>query len=338
MRVVSEGAALAQLRGADLELEPGRYVVLSSEGDALASLITVLAGRERPRAGQVLVDGLAPAARPEARRKIAALFSEEVLPPAKTVEASVAKALAARGAAAGGARALLTDSGLAPFAGMALALLGPREARSVALALALAHDSAEFFALHEPLATLLTSTFVLAALDRHTARGAVVLTTTTSPADATALGGRWLCVELGRVRSREAATPRLGAGPWQQVLVETSDARALSQVLHESSLGLSTELGSSPHALKVSGPALDVTVHELVTVARKHNLEIHRIEAAVPPVEALMAARAGFARGAYEAARAAALGAAAPAASAVRAPPQQIIQLGPESPFPPESP
>jgi hypothetical protein len=72
---------------------------------------------------------------------------------------------------------------------------------------------------------------------------------------------------------------------------------------------LSSELGATPRSLKVTGPALDVTVRELVTLARQNDLEIFRIEAAVPPVEALLAARAGYARGAYEAARAAALGA-----------------------------
>jgi len=61
MRVVLEGAALAQLRSAELKLEPGRYVVLSSEGDALSCLIAVLAGRQPPSKGQVLVDGLPPA-------------------------------------------------------------------------------------------------------------------------------------------------------------------------------------------------------------------------------------------------------------------------------------
>jgi len=334
--VVLEGAALGQLRGAELKLEPGRYVVLSSEGDALSSLIAVLAGRQPPSKGQVLIDGLPPATRPDARRTIAALFADEALPPAKTVEASVARALSARGAAAGGARALLTDAGLAPFADMPQAGLGPREARSVALALALAHDSAALFALHEPLATLLPATFVLAALERHTARGAIVLSTTTSAADASALGGHWLCVELGRLRALDA-TPRLGAGPWQQVLVETSDARALSRLLHESPLDLATELGTTPHALKVTGPALDVTVRELAQLARQHGLTIHRIEAAVPPVEALMAARAGFARGAYEASREAALGAAAPEPARPE-PPEQRIQVGLKSPFPPESP
>jgi len=133
-----------------------------------------------------------------------------------------------------------------------------------------------------------------------------VLTCTTSPADAGVLGGQWLCVEQGRLRAQERSTLRLGAGPWQQVLVETPDARALSQLLVDSQHGLSTAL-ISPHALKVVGPALDITVQELMEIAHQHGLQLRRIEAAVPPVEALLAARAGFARAAYEASRAAAL-------------------------------
>jgi hypothetical protein len=91
------------------------------------------------------------------------------------------------------------------------------------------------------------------------------------------------------------------------VLVETPDARTLSQLLLDSPHGLATEV-VSPDALKIIGPALDVTVQQLLELARQHGLELRRIEAAVPPVEALLAARAGFARAAYEASRAAALG------------------------------
>jgi ABC-type transport system involved in cytochrome c biogenesis ATPase subunit len=306
MRALLQGAALGALRGADLELAPGRYVVLSSEREPLADLVAVLCGREPPRQGKVLVDGAAPAASPSLRRKLAALLPDEALPPAKTVSQSLEKALAARGASSGAAASLLEDAGLARLAALAPAALGARATRSVALALALAHSSAELFALHEPLATLVTPSFVLARLDEHTARGAIVLAATTSPADATLLGGAWLCVELGRVRATLGPAPRLGIGPWQQVSIETPNARELAQLLHESPHGLSSELGASARSLKVSGPALDVTVREVIALARSHQLEISRIEAAVPPVEALMASRAGFARGAYEAARSAA--------------------------------
>jgi thiamine transport system ATP-binding protein len=307
MRALLRGAALGQLRSADLDLTPGRYVVLANEGAPLWSLIAVLGGREPPRSGQVLLNGAEPARDPALRRQVAALFADEVLPPAKTVLSSVGKALSARGASSAPAQ-LLADAGLSQLAEVAPRALGPHETRSVALALALSHDGAALFALHEPLTTLVPAELVLERLDEHTARGALVLTATTSPADATALGGQWLCVELGRLRSLGSTTPRLGSGPWQQVLVEASDAAALSQALRQSPHRLTTELGSAPGALKVKGPALDITVHELITLARQHDIELYRIEAAVPPVEALLAARAGFARAAYEASRAAALG------------------------------
>jgi ABC-type transport system involved in cytochrome c biogenesis ATPase subunit len=308
MRVAAHSAALGALRGADLDLTPGRYVVLSNERDALRDLISLLAGRDAPRTGRVLLDGVTPASAPATRHKIAALLGEESLPPARTVLASVAKALAARGdAAPPRAAEVLESASLAQLGALDPRTLGQRELRSVALALALAHRSAELFVLHEPLTTQLPTASVLARLDEHTTRGALVLASTTSPADAAMLGGAWLCLELGRLRSDASATPRLGAGPWQQVLFETNDARRLSQLLHAAPHELSTELSGSAQALKVTGPALDVTVRQVVALARQHGLEIQRIEAAVPPVEALLAARAGFARGAYEASRAAAL-------------------------------
>jgi ABC-type thiamine transport system ATPase subunit len=324
MHVVVRAAGLGALRQADLLLPAGRYVALSNEREPLQGLVALLSGRQAPRRGHVLLDGRAPAQSPDARRKLAALFHEEALPPARSVLLSTAKALTARGESPSGAEQLLQAAGLAALTGLAPGALNQHETRSVALALALAHASANVAVLYEPLSTLVPHAFVVAALDALTTRGALVLSATTSPADATLLGGRFLCVELGRVNSSEAVTARLGAGEWQQVLVETDDARKLSQLLLESAHGLSTELGASAQALKVSGPALDVTVRELTELARKHGIEIRRIEAAVPPVEALMAARAGFARGAYEAARVAALG-----GSAAANPPAQLPSLPP---------
>jgi hypothetical protein len=207
---------------------------------------------------------------------------------------------------------LLRDANLIHFATARPEKLDSREIRSLALALALAHDSAELLALHEPLTTLLPTSLVLGALDRFTSRGALVLTTTTSPADATVLGGRWLALELGRVHSSNPEGMRLGPGAWQEVLVESPEAPRLMQLLHESAPDLAIDSGGAPHALKLKGPALDDTVRRVIELARKRDLEIVRIEAAAPPVDALLAARAGFARAAYEASRSAAFGAAAP--------------------------
>jgi ABC-type taurine transport system ATPase subunit len=302
-----QGAGFGPLRSVDLQLTTGRYVVLSNEAESLRSLVALAAGREAPHVGRVLLDGAAPGLAPEARRRIAALFDDEALPPGRSVEHSVTRALAARAQASLPAAQLLSDAGIGQLAQLTARDLGPRELRSVGLALALAHDSASLVALHEPLSTLIAKQHVLAALERHTTRGAIVLTTTSSSADANLLGGSWLCVELGRLQA--TPSPRLGQGPWQQVLVEAADARALSLLLHESALGLTSELVGPTGQLKVSGPALDDTVREVITLARKHGIELARIEPTAPPVEALLAARAGFARGAYEASRLAAHGA-----------------------------
>ena len=307
MRAQLSAAAWGRLRSADLDLAPGRYVVLGNEREPQVAFVAVLSGTEQPKRGLVLLDGRSPSASPETRRQVAALLGEEALPPAKTVLDSVAKALAARGGSTSGATGLLADAGLEPLAKVAPGRLAPRETRSVALALALAHDRAELFALHEPLTTLVAAAFVVARLDQHTTRGALIVTCTTSPADASVLGGQWLSLEQGRLRAAERTTVRLGVGPWQRVLVTTPDARTLSQLLLDSPHGLSTEL-VAPDALSIVGPALDTTVQALLELARHHGLELRRIEAAVPPVEALLAARAGFARAAYEASRTAALG------------------------------
>lgn len=301
-------AALGALRSADLELEPGRYLVLANEPEPLKTLVALAAGAEPPRRGQVLLDGDEPSDEPLARRKIAALLAEEALPPDVTVEGSVARVLDARRAPAADAARLLKDAGLVQLAPLAPSALTERDTRSVALALALAHEAAALLVLHEPLSTSVDQQYVLSALDRHNARGAVVLATTTSSADAMLLGGSWLCVELGRLQAGSGAltAPRLGVGPWQRVLVETPDPKALALALSDSPLGLWTELGVGESRLAVTGPALDVTVREVIALARQRSIEISSIAPALPAVDVLMAARAGYARGAYEASRAAA--------------------------------
>lgn len=304
-RVLLQGARLGALRSADLQLDPGRYVVLAAESEPLQALIAILSGRDTPSSGRATLGAQAPSASPQARRSIAVLFADEALPPASSVEHSVALALETRGAAAQSAAQVLTAAGLEELRALPTSALDQRATRSVALALALGHEQAALLALHEPLSTSLDAAWVLRELDRHTARGAIVLATTTSSADALVLGGGWLSLELGRLRSDATTTTRLGAGPFQRVLVEADDASALAQLLQASPLQL-TLVASAPRSLELIGPALDVTVREVVALSREHGIELRRVTATVAPVEVLMAARAGFARGAYEAARAAA--------------------------------
>ena len=129
--------------------------------------------------------------------------------------------------------------------------------------------------------------------------------TTTSPADATTLGGSG-CASSSGGCAPPGHSARLGAGPWQQVLVETRTrgrSRALAARVPARPVDRAGRLAG---ALKVRGSRARRHGARADSLARKHGHRAHRIEAAVPPVEALLAARAGFARGAYEAARLAA--------------------------------
>jgi ABC-type sulfate/molybdate transport systems ATPase subunit len=289
MTLSASAAALGELRYVDLELSPGRYVAISTDRDALGDLVSLLTGERAPRRGRVLLEGAAPAQNPALRRHIAALLPNEALPPARTTLAAVSLALSARSEAPSRASEILESSGLSGLASSSR--LTWREARSVALALALAHESAKLLALFEPLSTSLAPNFVLEKLDQHTERGAIVVCSTTNMADAMQLGGAILNVELGQLRGVARTAPRLGAGPWQQVLVESPDARALAQLLSDSTLGLTTTLEPGGGAFKLTGPALDVTVREALRLARESSLEITRIEPAVPSAEVLLGAR-----------------------------------------------
>lgn len=289
MIVTASAAALGELRYVDLELAPGRYVALSTDREALGDLTSLLTGERAPRRGRVLLDGAPPAQSPALRRQTAALLARETLPPASTTLAAVSLALSARGEAPSRAPEILESYGLASLAGSSR--LTWQETRSVALALALAHESAKLLALFEPLTTTLARDWVLEKLDQHTERGAIVVCSTTNVSDALQLGGAFLNVELGQLRGVARTAPRLGAGPWQQVLVESPNAPALAQLLSGSPLGLVAKLEPGDGSFKLTGPALDVTVREALRLARESSFEITRIEPAVPSTEILLGAR-----------------------------------------------
>jgi ABC-type sulfate/molybdate transport systems ATPase subunit len=317
-RLSFAGVAHRALRRADLQMEPGMNVVVSAERDALSSLLAVASGAEAPRVGRVEFGALAPVDSPAARRQIATLLAQEELPEAASVLESIGQVLSARGSARTPAQ-VLAAHGLEPLGTLPTRALAPRELRAVALALALTHDAAELLLLDEPFATPIAGPSVSRALEAHLQRGALVLAVSASPADALRLGGRFFALELG-VLSRFADGPKaeLGEGPWRELVVRASDARALAAAVLEarasSSAPLSLELGSDG-SLRVRGAPLDVAVHAVISAARAREIEIERLHTGAPPLEALLAARAGLARGAYEAARAAALGASTHAAA-----------------------
>ena len=227
------GSALAPVRS---ELGNGLHVVLEPAPDAAAGLIAFAAGAIAGKHARVWLDGKDPHGDPGVRATIASLQGTETLLPAPTVLASLQGLLPWRGDATR-ARAFLESWGLAALAGERPERLEPRELRSVALALALAHPAPSLLALHEPLTTDLRPARVRSAI-AAAAENAIVLATVSRFEDARALGGRVLRWQGGafqalnserfgthalRVRSRSA-------GELAAALADVPEVRQVTRV------------------------------------------------------------------------------------------------------------
>jgi ABC-2 type transport system ATP-binding protein len=185
----------------------------------------------------VRVGGVDPARSATTRRRIGALGEDPWLPSARTVGAAVALALAARGADLGSARAEIERLGLAPLLARRPDALGYPEARAVELALALATPEPLLVAVHEPLCDVATAApaAVRARLAELADAGACVLVTTSSAADARALGARAVGLSRGVLRPVFAPGPGPVAGELVAVVAcePASALRALAARLAE---------------------------------------------------------------------------------------------------------
>src|ERR671931_2198638 len=84
--------------GIDLATEEGEYLVLlGPSGSGKTTLLRMIAGLERPTAGDVLIGGRVVNDLPPRARRIAMVFQSYALYPHKTVNANIAFPLAAAG-------------------------------------------------------------------------------------------------------------------------------------------------------------------------------------------------------------------------------------------------
>jgi ABC-type thiamine transport system ATPase subunit len=171
-----EHVSLGALFRAHERIGPGLTVVTGDSSTALATLVDVMAGVERPRFGRVTLDDVDPFGTPAERRRIAALLASERLPPAPTVRASVERVLRARGDGQS-AQAVLETAGLGAAALRRTADLNAGEERAIALALALLHPAPRLVALYEPFraGNGLSPDSIRETLRRHAGHGAVVV-------------------------------------------------------------------------------------------------------------------------------------------------------------------
>lgn len=271
LKRVKDGA----LDRVDLELGAGIAAVLAEPLSGGSELVAVSAGWDRPQRGLVLVDGADPFRSPDVRRKVGSLLADERAPMAPTVGAAVARVLSTRGDSRT-AEQVLESGGLGSFSARLPSSLSPREARSLALALALAHPEPALLALHEPLAAGLDPDLVLRALGEHARRGAVVLAVTSSRRDAELLAGRVRVLQRGRFIGDLAAP---GLQPALPTVVGTSDPRALSAALAAEPAVTSVVWDEGGHAgqLTVHGTDRSEVSLAILRASRSSGAVIHSI-------------------------------------------------------------
>ncbi|HYQ03147.1 MAG TPA: hypothetical protein VER96_30950 [Polyangiaceae bacterium] len=292
------------LRHAQLNINasfgPGAHVVTGGEWDGTATLIELAAGLLEPSSGRVLLNRAEPWSHAPTRQRIASVCGSDPLLPSRDVASAVSLALRARGDARS-ASSVLDNAGLAHFAGMRASALTPREARAVALSLALSHREPALLALHDPLSLvgLVQEEFLLRTLAEHSAAGAVVFCTASRLEDATRLGGSVSALERGAWLSPASARPPLGS---VALRVHTPEPRRLAARLSEAPDVAGVEWAGG-HELIVRGAELDRLAQSVIANARAEAIRITALKPDAPPLEAVAATRAGLAQAYYERAR-----------------------------------
>ena len=271
-------------------LTGGTYVVLGGSSDGAAALIELAAGIVAPSWGRVLLDGKAPFANPETRRRSAALCAEERLPPMKTVTAALELLLRARGSTRS-ADSVLDDAGLSWLRSRRSQSLSAREARAVALALALAlaQEDPLLLALFEPLGLigLVHEAYLRESLAHASRAGSVVLTTATRLEDAAVIEGSLSVLERGAWLGSSALRAPASA---ITLRVRSSNATQLAALLTGSEEITALEaLGM--HELLARGRDPERIAERVLACARAASIQIEALCVDAPSLSELAAAR-----------------------------------------------
>ncbi len=211
------GASRSVLDGANATVHRGEIAVLiGRSGSGKSTLLHLIAGIDRPTAGDVLLEGISVPKLSEhertllRRRRIGFVFQFFNLIPTLTVEENLRLPLELAGQTTPAdlerARALLDEVGLSDRAGAFPDRLSGGEQQRVAVARALVHDPAVVLA-DEPTGNLdlETGLKVLELLDRLTRRAGKTLIMVTHSREVIGLADRLFRLEEGRLVERSAA-------------------------------------------------------------------------------------------------------------------------------------
>jgi putative ABC transport system ATP-binding protein len=218
------------LRPLDVDIHPGELVVLlGRSGSGKSTLLNLLAGIDRPSAGDLTVAGVDLVRADETartllrRRAIGFVFQFFNLVPTLTVEENLLLPLELLGRRSGGERArareLLAAVGLADRAGQMPDRLSGGEQQRVAIARALVHEPPLVLA-DEPTGNLDLDTglLVLDLLDRLARQRGATLVMATHSAEVVGLADRVLRIVDGQLAAQApGSTAELAAGTTRRV-------------------------------------------------------------------------------------------------------------------------
>jgi glycerol transport system ATP-binding protein len=211
------------LKGIDLELSPGsRNVVLGRTLAGKTTLLRIMAGLDRPTRGKVLVDGQDVTGVTVRRRNVAMVYQQFINYPSLTVYKNIASPLKLSGmdrkTIDRKVREIAEVLSLTDFLDRLPAELSGGQQQRTAIARALVKD-AQLLLLDEPLVNLdykLRETLRDELREIFKQREAIVVYTTTEPAEALMLGGDIIVMDEGRI---------LQTGPTAQVYHNPSTLR-----------------------------------------------------------------------------------------------------------------
>jgi ABC-type multidrug transport system ATPase subunit len=249
---------------------PGVFALV---GDAtMDALLATLAGAERPHRGTAVVGG-APAT---PRKDIAYAPYVPLLPDALRVDEYLGLAAKVRGEPPVAARARLDVLGVGALAERRIDRLAFDESRAVALAEALT-SRAPFLFLAEPLAELDARAVgrVPEVLEARVKDGAMIVLSTSSPADAAALATEQLFFERGTLVQRRSVTD-----PWEpplgpdgaRLFLRTEGARfLLAELAADQTFSLVRAEGAE---LVVTGRDAVAMASAVASAVRRANVEL----------------------------------------------------------------
>jgi ABC-2 type transport system ATP-binding protein len=285
---VTAHAAPCSITSVSLELGAGLHAILGTPTDGAPLLLAVAAGWVRPRSGQVLVLGSAPAA---ARRQVAYVPLDARLSPSLRVAEALEAAAEIRGERASPARDRLSVLGIAPLADRWTQTLTPPEARAVLLVEALT-SSARVLLVDEPFVDVdpRAAGPLAAKLRERAASGATVVFATSSPRDALELSNDQWILSFGRLAGAMRATdsPLLSAGAQPRLRVVTRDAGAILRALAGEPQFTGVELDDQ--ALFLSGPDPASMAEAVARAALATGVELEAMHVEAPRLEELRAA------------------------------------------------